>query len=35
MVLFKRHLVVAKLAQLVIVLPENSNLSPLTVARTQ
>ena len=35
MVLFKRHLVVVKLAQLVMVLPGNSNLLPLTVTRTR
>ena len=35
MMLFKRHLVVVKLAQLVIVLPGNYTLLPLTVTRTQ
>ena len=35
MVLFKRHLVVVKLAQLVVVLPGKSNLLPPTVTRTR
>ena len=35
MVLFKRHLVVVKMAQLVVVLPWNSNFLPPAVTWTQ
>ena len=35
MVLFKRHLVFFNMAQLVVLLPVNSNLFPLTVTRTR
>ena len=35
MVLFKRHLVVVKLAQLFVVLPGNSNLLPPTMTQTR